>query len=150
MFSGVDSSPFVLFLHLASKKSLSCSRSTIPFVLIYTILCAKSLQSCLTPCDPMGCSPPGCSVHGILSARILEWVAMPFSRGSSPPNYWTHVFHISYIDTGRFFTTSTTWEAIYILRLYYQVGWRKFLANPIYSNLSFEHFLRLSKSLTKA
>ena len=39
----------------------------------------------LTPCDPMDCSPPGSSVHGILQARILEWVAIPFSRGSSHP-----------------------------------------------------------------
>ena len=84
-FSGVNNSPFVLFLHLASKKSLSCSRSTIPFVLIYTILYAKSLQSCLTLCDSMDCSPPGCSVHGILQVGILKWVAMPFSRGSSWP-----------------------------------------------------------------
>ena len=44
---------------------------------------AKSLQSCPTLCDPMDCSPPGSSVHGILQARILEWVAMPSSRGSS-------------------------------------------------------------------
>ena len=44
---------------------------------------AKSLQSCLTLCDPMDCSPPGSSVHGILQARILEWVAMPSFRGSS-------------------------------------------------------------------
>ena len=44
---------------------------------------AKSLQSCLTLCDPMDCSPPGSSVHRILQARILEWVAMPSSRGSS-------------------------------------------------------------------
>ena len=42
-------------------------------------------QSCLTLCDPMGCSPPGSSVHGILQARILEWVAISFSRGSSRP-----------------------------------------------------------------
>ena len=40
-------------------------------------------HSCLILCDPMDCSPPGSSVHGILQARILEWVAMPFSRGSS-------------------------------------------------------------------
>ena len=46
---------------------------------------AKSLQLCLTLCDPMDCSPPGSSVHGILQARILEWVAMPTSRGSSGP-----------------------------------------------------------------
>ena len=46
-------------------------------------MCVKSPQSCLTLCDPMDCSPPGSSVHGILQARIFEWVAMPFSRGSS-------------------------------------------------------------------
>ena len=42
-------------------------------------------QSCPTRCDPMDYSPPGSSVHGILQARILEWVAFPFSRGSSQP-----------------------------------------------------------------
>ena len=47
--------------------------------------CVQSLQSCLTLGDPMDCSPPGSSVHGILQARILEWVAMPSSRGSSQP-----------------------------------------------------------------
>ena len=41
---------------------------------------AELLQSCLTLCDPMDCSPPGSSVHGILQSRILEWVAIPFSR----------------------------------------------------------------------
>ena len=41
---------------------------------------AKLLQSCLTLCDPMDCRPPGSSVHGILQARIMEWVAMPSSR----------------------------------------------------------------------
>ena len=46
---------------------------------------AKLLQSCLTLHDPLDCSPPGSSVHGILQARILEWVAMPSSRGSSWP-----------------------------------------------------------------
>ena len=42
-------------------------------------------HSCPTLCDPMGCSPPGSSVRGILQARILEWVAIPFSRGPSQP-----------------------------------------------------------------
>ena len=46
---------------------------------------AQLLQSCLTLCDPMDCCPPGSSVPGILRARILEWVAMPSSRGSSLP-----------------------------------------------------------------
>ena len=44
---------------------------------------AKLLQSCLTLCDPMDCNPAGSSVHGILQARMLEWVAMPSSRASS-------------------------------------------------------------------
>ena len=44
---------------------------------------AKTFQSCLTLWEPMDCSLPGSSVHGILQARILEWVDMPFSRGSS-------------------------------------------------------------------
>ena len=42
-------------------------------------------QSCLTPCNSIYCSPPGSSVHRILQARIPEWVAIPFSRGSSRP-----------------------------------------------------------------
>ena len=50
-------------------------------------------------CDPMDCSPPGSSVHGILQARILEWVAMPSSRGSSRPRDWTWVSYVS--STGR-------------------------------------------------
>ena len=46
----------------------------------YTIYAAKSLQSCPTLCDPMDCSPPGFSIHGILQARTLEWVAISFSN----------------------------------------------------------------------
>ena len=52
-------------------------------------------QSCLTLSDPVDCSPPGSSVHGILQARILEWVAMPFSRGSSQSGDRTHVSFIA-------------------------------------------------------
>ena len=48
-------------------------------------VCVLVAQSCLTLCDPVDCSPPGSSVHGILPARILEWVAIPFSRGFSNP-----------------------------------------------------------------
>ena len=55
------------------------------------VLWAQSLQSYLTLWDPMDCSPPGSSVHGILQARALEWVAMPSSRGSSQLRDWTHV-----------------------------------------------------------
>ena len=52
-------------------------------------------QSCPTLCDPMDCSPPGSTVHGILQAKVLEWVASSFSRGSSWPRDRTQVSHIS-------------------------------------------------------
>ena len=54
-------------------------------------LCAKSLQLCLTLCDPLDCRPPGSSVHRILQARILEWVVKPFSRVSPWPRDQTWV-----------------------------------------------------------
>ena len=52
---------------------------------VHACVLTKLLQSCLTLCDPMDCSLLGPSVHGSLQARILEWVAMPFSRESSRP-----------------------------------------------------------------
>ena len=52
-------------------------------------------------CEPMDCSPPGSSVHGISQARMLEWVAISFSRRSSWPRDWTSIS----CNTGRFFTT---------------------------------------------
>ena len=52
-------------------------------IVLHMLVHAKLLQLCLTLCDPMDCSLPGFSVLGILQARILEWVAIPFSRGSS-------------------------------------------------------------------
>ena len=51
-------------------------------------------QSCPTLCNPMDCNPPGSSIHGIFQARILEWVAISFSRRSSRPRDWTRVSHI--------------------------------------------------------
>ena len=48
-------------------------------------LCVLFAQSCPTLCDAMDYSPPGNSVRGILQGRILKWLAIPFSRGSSPP-----------------------------------------------------------------
>ena len=61
-------------------------------------VCAKSLQWCLTLWDPMDCSPTLSSVPGILQARILQGVAMPASRGSSPVKDRTQVFHVSCIS----------------------------------------------------
>ena len=65
----------------------------------------KATQSCPTLCDPIDYT-----VHGILQARILEWVAFPFSRGSSQPRYQTQVSHIA----GRFFTSWAYMPHIYI------------------------------------
>ena len=64
-------------------------------------------QLCPTLCNPMDCSPPGSSVHGISQARTLEWVATPFSRGSSQPRDQTPVSY----PAGRFFTIWATREA---------------------------------------
>ena len=58
---------------------------------------AKSFHSCPTFCDPMDSSPPGSSVHEILQARILEWVAMSSSRGSSLPGDWICISYVSCI-----------------------------------------------------
>ena len=80
----------------------------LPFdaVVLHSLLCKDFLcvlvtQSCLTLCNSLDWSPPGSSVHGILQARILEWVAIPFFRGSSQPRDRTRVSCIA----GRFFTT---------------------------------------------
>ena len=87
--------------------------------LLLLLLNAQSLQSCLTLCDPMDCSLPGSSVHRILQARILEWVAMPSSRESFLPRDRTHVSSTSYI-AGEFFTTEppgkpTPWWSLFVL-----------------------------------
>ena len=67
-------------------------------------------QSCLTLCDPVDCNSPGSSVHGILQARILEWVTMPSSKESSQLRDLTQVSHIA----GRFFTAWATRDATYL------------------------------------
>ena len=64
-------------------------------------------QSCPTLCDPLDCSPPGSSIHGILQARVLEWIAVSCSRGSSWPRDQTQVSCIA----GRHFTIWATREA---------------------------------------
>ena len=67
-----------------------------------------SCSLCPTLCTLMDCSPPGSSVHRILQVRILEWVAISLSRGSSPPRDWTRVSWIA----GRFFTIWATKESL--------------------------------------
>ena len=81
-------------------------------------------QSCLTLCSPMDYSPPSSSVCEIFQARILDWVAISFTRRSSWPRDQTQVSCIA----GRFFTTSATWE-VQETRIYYNLSvplWGKY------------------------
>ena len=90
---------------LADSLPLRHLRSSIMRLNEFALLCcAQSLQSCPTLCSPTDCSPPGSSAHRILQARTLEWVAVPFPRGSSWPRDWSRAFCSSCI-AGRFFTT---------------------------------------------
>ena len=93
-----ESSPISLhknerFIH---RARMSGKRLCMPNVVGYSLLFSYFggglvAKSCPMLCDPMNCSPPGSSVHGTLWARILEWVAISFSRGSSPPRGQTWV-----------------------------------------------------------
>ena len=68
-------------------------------------------QSCPTLCDPSDCSPPNSSVYGIFQARVLEWVAISYSRGSSRPRDWTRISCVS--CAGRWILHHcATWEAL--------------------------------------
>ena len=119
-----EQSPFSRFLFLFFSLFLSCLKSSFPSLWFLLILKSNLLisklfsavlwkwkmkvkvaQLCLTLCDPMDYT-----VHGILQARILEWVAFPFSRGSSQSRDQTQVSHIA----GRFFTSWATREALRI------------------------------------
>ena len=66
---------------------------------IKTVLKVKVLatQYCPTLYDPLNCNPPGFSVHGILQTRTLSWVAILFSRGSSPPRDQTHISYVWFV-----------------------------------------------------
>jgi len=78
--------------------------------MFFSSVCVLVAQLYLTLWDPIDCSLPGSSVHGILQARILEWVALPSSRGSSQPRDWTWLSCVA----GEFFTIWATREAPFI------------------------------------
>ena len=75
---------------------------------------AKSLQSCPTLCDPVDCSPPGSSIHGILQARILQWVAILPPRDLPDPGVKPAPL-VSPAQAGRFFTTAQAGKPPYSL-----------------------------------
>ena len=99
------------FWYFLEEKTTNLKRYMNPYVhCICVCVCVcvcVCIQSCLTLCDPVDCSLPGFSVHGILQARILEWVTIFSSRGSSWPRDWTLVSCIG----GRRFNLWATREA---------------------------------------
>ena len=90
---------FVLRKHLQSNHMPSDSH------LCNDMKRREVTQSCLTLCDPMDCSPPGFSVHGILQARILEWISRPFSRCGIEP-----ASHYASCIAGVLLTIRATWK----------------------------------------
>ena len=94
-------------------QPLDCNTPGFPVngsMCVCVCVCAKSLQSCLTLCNPKDCSLPVSCVYGFLQVRILVWVAVPSSRGSSQPRDQTHVSIFPEL-AGGLFTTGATWEA---------------------------------------
>ena len=98
-----DNSEHTKYVYRSFTILFWCAHSSLSLLKKYLFICTSSLnvcmfwvhsevvQSCPTLCDPVDCSPPGSSIHGILQARILEWVASFFSRGSSWPRDQTQV-----------------------------------------------------------
>ena len=95
-FHKEESAIFILSLH-ASRQWATFKRKHIPNMRVFAYVRAKLLQSCPTLCGNMDCGQPGSSVRGISQARILEWVTIPSSRGSSQPRDGTHMYYISCI-----------------------------------------------------
>ena len=98
---------------IKAEKS-SCCYCPLSAPTFLNLVCVLIAKLCPTLCDPMDCKPPSSSVHRILQARILEWVTVPFSRGSSQPRDWIWVSCV----TGRFFTNRATKEALKVKRVY--------------------------------
>ena len=96
------------------------------FSSVHAFLSAKLLQSCPTLCNSMDCSLPGSNVHGILQARVLEWVAMPSSRGSFLPRDRTCMSYVSCIGRQVLHHLVPPWEALLVVlgKFWY---WENFL-----------------------
>ena len=108
LWSGVFLFPFYSRGNWGPESSVTCTKSccwwgallktvylcTLSKILCFLCLRVQSLSHLWLFCDPMDCSPPGSSVHGILPAKILEYVVISSSRGSCQPRDWTHAFCI--------------------------------------------------------
>ena len=100
--------PFDLYEKSADIVRLGNLYQQVSYLLFWWDGKVKSLSHVLTLCDPMDCSPPGLSIHGIFQARVLEWIAISFSRGSSWPRDRTRpclphcrqtLYHLSHLGS---------------------------------------------------
>ena len=103
-------------------------------------------QSCPTLCDPMDCSLSGSSVHGIFQARVLEWVAVSFSTGSSQPRDRTQVSRIA----GRHFTVWATMEVLFPQKIYWVTSsWKELCEEQRWTNYRKQTIKILTKATPK-
>ena len=108
-------------------------------------MCVRSVvQLCLTLWDRVGCSQPGSSVHRIFQRRILEWVAIAYSRRSSWPMDGARIFYFSCIGT-QTFTTNITWESHWF-RFQYSL-WAHRVGSQIQGRRSINYNFRLSRKM---
>ena len=146
-----DSSPGDCKVHWCHYV-ISSTRNTATYCSIVALQCCVSIravlclvvQSCLTLCNPMDCSPPDSSVHGILQARILEWVAMPSSRDLPKPGikHRSPTLQADYLPSeplekpmntgvgslsllqGIFLTQELNWDLLLCRRILYQLNYQ--------------------------
>ena len=99
-----------IYTRLHRKKRFNCPVQILTLIpeVVFVFDFVLVAQLCPTLCAPTDCSPPGFSLQGILQARILEWIAISFSRGTSQPRGWTLVSCIA----GRFFTVWATGKSM--------------------------------------
>ena len=108
-FNSVHSGVGLLFIYRRSSKHLHWKSHCAQLVITSSALCVHA-QSHLTLCDPMDCSPPGSSIQWIFWAKILEWVAISYSKRSSQSRDWTHVSCVSFSGR-RILYHCTTWPS---------------------------------------
>ena len=114
-------------------------------VCVCVCVCSQLPQSCPALCDPMDCSPPGSSLHGILQTRILEWITMPSSMGSSRHSDWTPLLRL--LHCRQILYRWATREAyIYINIFINSCGWahRHFLVFAIINNAAMNTWVQIS------
>ena len=83
-----------------TQEKRNIKRLELSFTLMHLSITLMCAQLCPTLCEPMDCSPPSSSVHGIFHARILEWVAIPYPRGSSQPGDQTCISRLLHWQEG--------------------------------------------------